>query len=137
MDAAGYVARRMLWDICEILSPSNPRYEPLYEALFNWMEVYTRQFGGSIIHKLPALKTNEDALLFDMAEIYDGILSKVQDTNSMLTLNALFTVSFYMMVRYKETPRLCSKISYYFELISYRLCSWDLLENRIHYGTTI
>ena len=136
MDAAGYVSRCMLCDICEILSPTNPRYEPIYEALFNWMEVFTRQYGGSIIHRLPCLKTNEDELLVDMAELYDGILRRVQDTNSMLTLNTLFTISFYMMVRYKETPRLCSKISYYFELISYRLRSWELLENRIN-GTRI
>ena len=134
MDPAGYVARRMMWDICEILSPINLRYEPIYEALFNWMEVYTRRYGGSIIYRLPSLKTNENELLFDMATLYAEILSRIEDINSMISLNTLFTVSFYMMVRYKETPRLCSKISYYFELISYRLSSWNILENRYESG---
>ena len=130
MDIVGYVARRMLWDVCEIITPLNSIYEDTYDTLFNWMEMYTDRFGGRILHRLPPCKSTEAELLSDMAELYAGVISATDDIDDLRTLHCLFTISFYMMVRYKETPRLCSKISYYFELISYRLTSWDVLTNR-------
>ena len=130
MDINGYVARRMLWDICDIEVPLNSLYEPVYEALFTWMEDYSREFDAAILFRLPRCKTTQEELMSDMVEIYTGILSVVRDINDMRTLNCLFTVSFYMAVKYKDNPAMCRKISYYFELISYSLRSWDILMNR-------
>lgn len=129
MDFSNYVARRMLCEICEIATPLNPLYEPGYNALFNWMEHYTERFGTIILPNLPRLKATPDELLNDMLEIYSGIFEVVYDINAMVTLNSLFTISFYMMVKYKERLVMCSNISYYFELITRRLGSWDYLTN--------
>ena len=89
------------------------------------------QFSAEVLSRLPKVKTNEGELLQDMTKIYSEILHGVQDTQSMLFLNCLFTISFFMMVRYKETPVLSSHIAYHFELISYRLQSWRLLQDEV------
>ena len=127
MNVADYVARRMLDDVCEIPTAINSNYEFFYGELFDWMQLYTEQFGGRVLHRLPRCKNSREELLHDMAELYSGVLSRVEDINSMITLHSLFTLSFYMMVRYKEHPDMCGNISYYFGLITRRLESWNLL----------
>lgn len=135
MCIAGYVARRMLDDVCEIPTIINSNYEPVYGELFDWMQIYTNQFGGRVLHRLPRCKNSSEDLLDDMTELYSGVLRRVEDVHSTITLHSLFTLSFYMMVRYKEHPDKCGNISYYFGLITRRLESWNFVTD--NYDTYI
>ena len=125
MCKVAYVARRLLYDICDILTPVEDEYEECYRLLINWMSVCTNRFGRRIIPSLPAVKENHDELLNDMVELYSGILSVRNPKNTRPTLNALFTATYYMMVQYKHNVVLCSHISYYFQLITSQLNCWD------------
>ena len=58
---------------------------------------------------------------------YSGVLQGVTNIDDVLTIRSLFTISFYMMVKYKADPALCSNISYYFELISQGLRAWQTI----------
>ena len=124
-----YVSRRMLFDVCDIaVVPLNEDYEVIYEALYKWMECYTEQFG-SVFYNLPAHKTTQEELLNDMVQLFTGIFERVSDIDSITTLHALFTVSFYMMIKYKDQQvSMCGSISYYFKLITQNLKSWDTLQ---------
>ena len=129
MESSGYVARRILFEILDIATPIDERYEPIYELLYDWMESYTEEFGGAIFYRLPVCKTTRDELLRDMAQLYAGILARVNDIHGITTLHSLFTVTFYMMVKYKERqPSMCGDIVYYFKIITRRLESWNTLE---------
>ena len=56
MDASDYVARRMLCEIREIVTPINDRFESLYDGLYDWMKRYTEEFGDAICYRLPTRK---------------------------------------------------------------------------------
>lgn len=130
MAFSDYVARRMLCDICNIVTPIESRFEHGYDDLCKWMESYTTQFDGAIFNRLPRCKTIRDELLNDMSQLYTGIFSRVNDIHGITTLHCLFTLSFYMMVKYKEQPIMCGEISYYFRLITQRLESWEILNQQ-------
>ena len=127
MEFSNYVARRMLYEICNIATPLNSLYEHGYQNLYVWMELYTERFGGVILHNLPSRKSTSVELLSDMVELYTGVFSRVEDMNDMTTLHSMFTISFYMMEKYKEHSAMCSNISYYFELMTRHLDSWNTL----------
>ena len=130
MEISSYVGRRMLWDICEIDVVVNPIHEPVYNTLYNWMIMYSRQFGVDVVRCLPRCKATENELLVDMKHLYEGILNQVNNAHQMRVLNCLFTLTYYMMTRYKDNVRMTSKIAFYFELITSRLRSWEMLVNR-------
>ena len=132
METAGYISRRMLQDVCDITTGRNDNLEPLYNALMDWMEVYTQRYSAAVLHRLPSLKTTKQELLKDMEGVYRGILTVTPDVHSMLALNCIFTVSLYMMIRYRETPNLSGEVAFLFQIISYRLGGWKLLERKIH-----
>lgn len=131
MNYPNYVSRRMLLDVCDISTSIDPRGEPFYDTLFTWMEVFTTRFSTQLLSGLPPLRTSSLDLDKDMIDVYSSILRAVPDVHSVATLNCLFTVSFYMMVRYKETPVLSSNIANGFELISRTLRGWQLLEEYV------
>ena len=135
MESSDYVARRILFEILDIATPIDERFESIYEVLYDWMESYSEQFGDAIFYRLPGCKTTRDELLRDMAQLYAGIIARVSDVHSITTLHALFTVTFYMMVKYKERqPSMCGDIVYYFKLITQRLESWNTLEHLTNNG---
>ena len=127
MEFPAYVARRMLDEVCDIPTRTNSYYEPGFTELFDWMELYTNQFGARILYQLPNCKATRHELLDDIVELFAGILSRVNDVHDMTTLHSLFTISFYMMVIYKDHPIMCGYISHYFEVISFRFRSWNSL----------
>ena len=128
MEVSDYVSRRMLFDVCDIAVPLNADFEPIYEALYKWMECYTEQFG-TVFYRLPACKTTREELMDDMVHLFTGIFDRVSDIDGITTLHALFTVSFYMMIKYKDyQASMCGNICYYYKLITQRLKSWDTLE---------
>lgn len=129
MDSSDYVARRMLFEICDIITPLEGRFEPIYEDLHDWMHRYTQEYGGDIFHRLPSCKTSRDELLNDVSRLYAGIFARMSDAHSITTLHSLFTISFYMMMKYKEQPTMCGDIVYYFRVISRRLESWNTFNN--------
>ena len=129
MEISSYVGRRMLWDICEVSVVLNPTHEPAYNMLCNWMLVYSRQFGADVARCLPRCRATENELLGDMKNLYEGILKQVNNIHQMRTLNCLFTLTYYMMSMYKYNITLASKIASYFELITSRLRSWEMLIN--------
>ena len=129
MESPDYVARRILFDLCDIITPIDARLEPIYDALLDWMERYTEAYGGDIYHRLPGDRMDRDELLSDMSQLYAGIFARVDNSHSITTLRSLFTVTFYMTVKYKEHPALCSDIVQYFTWISRRLGSWNILED--------
>ena len=130
MESSAYVARRMLFEVCDILTPIDEHLEFVYNELYDWMELYTERFGGDIFHRLPSCRTNRDQLLRDISRLYTGIFARIDDMHNITTLRTLFTVTFYMMVKYKEQTIMCEDIAYYFRLISRRLESWDRFEQR-------
>ena len=129
MESSDYVARRMLFEVCDILVPIDERFEFAYNNLCDWMERYTAEFGGPLFHRLPSCKTTRDELLNDMSQLYSGIFARMDDMHNITTLRSLFTITFYMMVKYKEQTIMCGDIVYYFRLISRRLESWDTFEH--------
>ncbi len=128
MESSDYVARRMLFEVCDILVPIDERFEFAYNNLYDWMERYTAEYGGDLFHRLPNCKTSRGELLNDMSQLYSGIFARMDDMHNITTLRSLFTVTFYMMVKYKEQIFMCGVIAYHFSLISRRLESWDTFE---------
>lgn len=132
MDAADYVARRLLFEVCDIVTALDDHFEPIFEDLWNWSVEYTKRFGSDIIHRLPGGSRSQEELLSDMAQLYDGIFSRMNDDHSITTLHSLFTLTLYMMVKYKDIgASICSEIAFDFYLITRRLESWECLERFI------
>ena len=129
MNFAGYVARRMLYEVCNIIVLKDSNYEYGYNTLYDWMIFFTLRAGSSTIARLPSRKQTSEELFEDILILYRGILSRVDSVNNLLTVKCLFTMSFYMMKKYKDDPVLCSDISRWFQLISYRLGRWSILAN--------
>ena len=99
MESPDYVARRMLFDVCDIITPIDGRLEPIYDALLDWMERYTEEYGGDIYHRLIGDRLDRDELLSDMSSLYSGIFARMDNSLSITTLRSLFTVTFYMTVK--------------------------------------
>ena len=132
MALVSYVARRMLDEVCEIATPIDPRYEPTFQELYDWFELYTDQYGGRVYFRLPEPKQCVPELCNDMVRLYAGIFGGVGDEKeALVTVRSLFTVSFYMMIKYRDSPSLCSNIPLYFELISKDLNGWRELRTRL------
>ena len=129
MNFAGYVSRRMLYEVCNIAVLKDSNYEYGYNALYDWTIFFTSRAGPSTIARLPSCKQTSEELFADILVLYSGILRGVDSVDSLLTVKCLFTISFYMMKKYKDDPVLCSDISTWFQLISYRLGGWSILAN--------
>ena len=126
MSLASYVARRLMYDVCEIVMPVlySTHYETVYGELFNFMDRFTRHSGREIISNLPRRTESAYELKEDMLDFYEGIFRGSNDANSILTLNSLFTITYYMMVKYSDDPVLCSNISFQFEVTTETLGGW-------------
>ena len=126
MSLANYVARRLLYDICEIATPvqHSTHYERVFNELLNFMDRFTHYCGREIVPLLPRRTESFYELREDMFDIYEGIFRGSDDINSVLTLNSLFVMTYYMMVKYEYDPVLCSHISFQFEVTTERLGGW-------------
>ncbi len=132
MSVVSYVARRMLDEVCEIATPINPLYEPIFQELYDWLELYTDQYGGRVFFRLPEPKQRVSELCNDMVKLYAGIFEGAGDEkDAFVTVQSLFTVSFYMMIKYRDSPSLCSIIPLCFELTSKDLDGWRELRARL------
>ena len=130
MESSDYVARRLLFEVCDILTPVDDRFEHIYNELYHWMDRYTEEFDGEVFYRLPSCRATRDELLCDMSQLYSGIFARMDDMHNITTLRCLFTITFYMMVKYKAQETMCGDIAYYFRLISRRLESWNSFEWR-------
>ena len=126
MHLASYVARRVLSDVCEIATPvlHSTHYENVYNRLCVFMDRFTHYCGREIIPNLPQRKVSRHELREDMLHLFGGVFRGSHDVNSILTLNSLFTMTYYMMVLYSDDPSLCSNIAYQFEITTERLGGW-------------
>ena len=132
MNAPDYVARRLLFEVCDIVTAVDDHFEPLFDDLWNWTEEFTIRFGSDIIRRLPAGSTSREELLNVMSQLYDGVFSRMNDEHSIATLHSLFTLTFYMMMKYKCIgASMCSEIAFDFYLATRRLRSWEFLERVI------
>ena len=120
---AEYIGRRMLFDLCDIMTPINRDEERCYSLLLNWTTIFTKRFGHTIT--LPRIRDNNEAIITDLSQLYSGILTNSADTNSLQVLNCLFTITYYLMVQYANIPVICSQISCCFVAVSRNLNSWD------------
>lgn len=127
MELVSYVARRMLKDVCRIDVIINPAYESAYRQLSGWTNHCSTWRGPEIFPNLPCVKQTPDELSDDMLVIYTDFLITIEDPHSRCTLHGLFSVSLYMMIKYKEHPDMCNLISRNFELLTYRLGGWAYL----------
>ena len=118
-----YIARRMLYDICNIMTPINRNEEPYYSLLLNWTAVFTRRFGHTI--HLPIIREVHDTTIMNLSELYSGILENSVDVNSIQVLNCLFTITYYLMMKYEDHPVTCSKISCCFVAVTRNFESWN------------
>ena len=123
MNKASYVSRRLLYDICDIMTPIDSELEYIFSLLRNWMMVFTDRFGNRI--RVPQIRERAEDMRRDIAQLYSAILHYYRNRDSIRTLNCLFTITYYMMLRYKDNVILCSQISTYFYLIARDLESWD------------
>ena len=132
MSLASYVARRLMYDVCEIVMPVlySTHYETVYNELCNFMERFTQHSGRDIIPNLPSRTESAYELREDMLDFYEGILRSSNDTNSILTLSSLFIITYYMMVKYSDDPVLCSNISFKFEVTTESLGGWMVFDLR-------
>ena len=118
-----YIARRMLYDACNIMTPINRNEEPHYSLLLNWTTVFTRRFGHTI--QLPNIRSGHDTAITNLTELYSGILENSADINSIQVLNCLFTITYYLMMQYEDYPVTCSRISCCFVVVTRNLESWN------------
>ena len=128
-DAALYVGRRLLLDICDILTPIDDRYEEAYKHLIQWMDQFTTSFGERIVPRLPEVKFCPDSLDSDIANLYCGII-QTNVTNN-IKIKALFTVTYYMMVQYRHHVVHSSQIALAFTVVSDNYANWQYLLNSI------
>ncbi len=118
-----YVSQRLLYDLCGIITPIIPEHEQHYLLLVRWMQVFTNRFAHRI--PLPRRRDNHAAVRRDLAELYSGILSHFENSNSPQVLNCLFTITYYLMAKYQNNPVTCSYIGCGFVAISRNLQSWN------------
>lgn len=132
MSLASYVARRILYDICEIVTPihHSTHYENVYSELYNAMDRLTHYCGREIIPHLPSRRESVYELREDMFDLYEGIFKGSHDVNTILALNSLFAMTYYMMVKYRDDPVLCSQITFQFEVTTERLGGWRFFSER-------
>ena len=128
-DAALYVGRRLLLDICDVLTPIDDRFEDVYQHLIQWMEQFTTSFGERIIPQLPEVNFCPDLLDADIANLYCGIIQTNVVNN--IKIKALFTVTYYMMVQYRLHVASCSQIALAFTVVSDNYANWEFLLNSI------
>ena len=131
MELVSYVASRMLKDVCGIDVIINPAYEPTYRNLCSWTDHCSTWRGPGIFPGLPSVKETVAELSDDMLIIYVDFLTRVPDVNSRGVVHGLFTVSLYMMIKYKDYPDKCYIISENFELITQRLGGWRLINESL------
>jgi hypothetical protein len=126
MDVCGYVATRMTQAVCGIgvILIANPAHERVYEKLCGWTELCTERYGAVLFPDLPYIKNSRDELADDILLVYCGFLHAFPYPNSRATVHCLFTLTFYMMLQYKNHPALCSFISQNFIVISHGLRGW-------------
>ncbi len=120
-----YIARRMLYDACNIMTPINRNEEPYYSLLLNWMAVFTRRFGQTI--RLPGIRDGHDKAITDLSQLYSGVLENSIDINSIQVLNCLFTITYYLMIQYEDYPVTCSQIACCFVVVTRNFTSWNRL----------
>ena len=123
MNKASYVSRRLLYDICDIMTPIESELECIFSLLRNWMLIFTDRFGTRI--RVPQIRERAEDMRRDLAQLYSAIFHYYRNRNSTRTLNCIFTITYYMMLRYKDNVILCSQISTYFYVITRDLESWD------------
>ncbi len=129
MNYSGYVARRMLYDVCGILTPINRKYERGYDTLRLFVERFVFHFGSYMIPKLPRTKNALIDQRNDLMGLYIGIFERFDDPHSLIALKSLFVASYLMMETYKDSPAYCSNISFYFEVLTQRLGGWNVLDS--------
>lgn len=127
VDVASYVGRRLLYDHCDILTLIDDSLECYYRYLIEWMERFTLQFGETVLPRLPKVKESRQELIADMSRLYSGVLCSSDNPNSAHILKALFTVTYYMMLQYKDSAVLCSSISLTFVVVTNELTSWQAI----------
>ena len=127
MNYPGYVARRMLYDVCGILTPINAQYEHGYDILQLHVERFIFHFGSYMIPRLPSRKNDLTSQRKDLLDLYIGIFERIDDPHSLIALKVLFLATYLMMEKYRDSPKLCSNIPFYFEVLTQRLKSWDTL----------
>ena len=122
-DVSLYVARRLLFDHCDIIAVIDDRFEEIYRKLIIWMERFTVLYGARIIPALPTVKESEQELKSDMIRLYSEIMASGNRT----LLEPLFTITYFMMIKYSHNPALCSRIPFYFAIIASNVTSWARL----------
>ena len=125
MDKAAYIGQRMLYDICDVMIPINSENEQCYSYMIRLMHLMTERNAHLI--RLPTRKTNLQDVIEDVIDIYTSIFDAFPDRNSLPVLNCLFTITFYMVIQYKEDIRICSRISCCFAVITTTFNFWDNL----------
>ena len=115
-DVSLYTARRLLYDHCDVLAVIDDRFEEIYRKLIIWMERFTMLYGARIIPALPTVKESEEELKSDLIRLYSEIMA----SGNRSLVEPLFTISYYMMVRYSHNVALCSRIPFYFAIIASR-----------------
>lgn len=126
MDVPFYVSRRMLYDICGIPMRELSEYERIYEKLMDWVIHYTQMYRGRLFVRLPPVRETEEDLLLDMITIFRIVLSQM-DAEDDNVIQTLFIISYYLMKKYEESPKMCGNISFYFEALTYRFTGWTQL----------
>ena len=101
-------------------------YECVYEKLMEWVMHYTQMFRGRLFVRLPPVRETEEDLLLDMIAIFRIVFSEM-DSEDDNVIQTLFIISYYLMKKYEESPKMCGNISFNFEALTYRFTGWTQL----------
>ena len=130
MDLPGYIAYRMYCDINAIPIRQNSVFDKVFEDLIDFAHNYTTQYAARIFYTIPGNRTSIEELLTDTKDIFKGITQQLGTVDSVLAIRTLFITSYYLMVKYREDPRKCGHISFWFDVFTNKSKGWDKMLHR-------
>jgi hypothetical protein len=129
MEVSSYVARRLMVDVFDAdnINLVDQQYESIYKELCKWAVEFTTSYGSNIIPRIGRVSSTSEELQNEIHAIYAEILLAVDNVQSVATIHALFVITLYMLIVYKDYgPLMCSQISLAFNSTTQNLRGWNL-----------
>ena len=122
MEEAHYITHRLLFDICDVMTPVNEEKEPLYARLTVILHGMMFLGSGKII--LPSTKDNLNDAIKDIIRLYRSIIMAFEGNQSTRIVDCLFTITHHMMIKYRNNIQICSRIACSFAAVIRDMDSW-------------
>lgn len=127
MEPMNYVAHRMLFDVCDLMTPIRDSYEEIYLYLAEKMELILNGVTRSV--SLTRFSTWE-LVQRHVLTVFNDIILTMGVRDSIRTLCALFTGTYLLLSLYKSNSIFCSKIACCFYAVTQNFSCWRLIGNQ-------